>query len=69
MKLVMETFLQLLMKKKYPELKESIRMMNSKWSYTEKINLTEEVKKTALMRLLISLKSPIENNVILLFKV
>ena len=37
MKLVMETFLQLLMKKKYRELKESIRMMNSKRSDTEKI--------------------------------
>ena len=33
----METFLQLLMKKKYRELKESIRMMNSKRSDTEKI--------------------------------
>ena len=31
--------------KKYRELKESIRMMNSQRSDTEKINLTEEGKK------------------------
>ena len=60
MKLVMETFWQLLIKKKYRELKESIRMMNSKRSDTEKTNLIEEGKKTpALMRLLVSLKPPI----------
>ena len=48
MKLVMETFLQLLIKKKYRELKESIRMMNSKRSDTEKINLIEEGKKNGI---------------------
>ena len=42
----METFWQLLIKKKYRELKESIRMMNSKRSDTEKTNLIEEGKKT-----------------------
>ena len=41
----METFLQLLIKKKYRELKDSIRMMNSKRNDTEKINLIEEGKK------------------------
>ena len=44
----METFLQLLIKKKYRELKESIRMMNSKRSDTEKINLIEEGKKNGI---------------------
>ena len=39
----MKTLLQLLMKKKkYRELKESIRMMNSQRSDTEKNNLIEE---------------------------
>ena len=33
------------MKKKYLELKESIRMMNSQRSDTEKVNLIEECKK------------------------
>ena len=33
------------MKKKYRELKESIRTMNSQRSDTEKINLIEEGKK------------------------
>ena len=42
----MEALWQLLMKKKkYREQKESIRMMNSLRSDTEKINLTEEGKK------------------------
>ena len=41
-------------KKKYGELKESIRIMNSQRSNTEKINLIEEGKKIelALMKLL-----------------
>ena len=33
---------------KYRELKESIRMMNSQTSDTEKINLIEEGKKTSI---------------------
>ena len=42
----MKALWQLLMKKKkYREQKESIRMMNSLRSDTEKINLTEEGKK------------------------
>ena len=42
----MKTLWQLLMKeKKYRELKESIRMMNSQRSDTEKINLIEESNK------------------------
>ena len=49
MKLVMKALWQLLMKKKkYREQKESIRMMNSLRSDTEKINLTEEVKKIGI---------------------
>ena len=44
----METFLQLLIKKKYRELKDSIRMMNSKRNDTEKINLIEEGKKNGI---------------------
>ena len=44
----METFLQLLMEKKYRELKESLRMMISKRSDTEKINLIEEGKKNGI---------------------
>ena len=47
MKLVMKTLRQLLMKKKYRELKESIRMMNSQ-SDAEKVNLIEEGKKIGL---------------------
>ena len=42
--------------KKYRELKESIRMMNSQRRGTEKINLIEKVKKLALMRLLNTMK-------------
>ena len=38
--------------KKYLELKESIRMMNNERSDVEKINLIEEGKKQALMKLL-----------------
>ena len=45
----MKALWQLLMKKKkYREQKESIRMMNSLRSDTEKINLTEEVKKIGI---------------------
>ena len=45
----MKTLWQLLMKKKkYREQKESIRMMNSLRSDTEKINLTEEGKKIGI---------------------
>ena len=39
---------------KYRELKESIRMMNSQRSDTEKSNLIEEGKKIVLMKLLIT---------------
>ena len=45
MKLAMQTLWQSLMKKKYRELQESIRMMNSQRSDTEKINLIEKGKK------------------------
>ena len=38
--------------KKYRELKESIRMMNSQRSDAEKVNLIEEGKKQVLMKLL-----------------
>ena len=38
--------------KKYRELKESIRMMNSQRRDVEKINLTQEDKKYVLMKLL-----------------
>ena len=49
MKLVMKTLRQLLMKKKkYRELKESIRMMNSQRSDAEKVNLIEEGKKIGI---------------------
>ena len=42
--------------KKYRELKESIRMMNTQRSDSEKINLIEEGKKQALMKLLRAVK-------------
>ena len=42
--------------KSYRELKERIRMMNSQRIYTEKINLIEEGKKIALMKLLNAMK-------------
>ena len=42
--------------KKYRELKESIRMMNTQRSDSEKINLIEEGKKKALMKLLNAIK-------------
>ena len=49
----MKTLRQLLMKKKYRELKGSIRMMNSQWNCTqrsdvEKVNLIEEVKNIGI---------------------
>ena len=60
----------------YPELKESIRMMNSQKSNTEKLNLIEEGKIIGIDELVKrneiinnSLKYQIQNNVILLFKV
>ena len=47
MKLVMETlWLFLMKKKKYRELKESIRTMNTQRSNAEKVSLIEEGKKT-----------------------
>ena len=42
--------------KKYRELKESIRMMNSQRSDAEKISLIEEGKKWVLMKLLSAMK-------------
>ena len=48
MKLIMKTIWQLLLGKKYRELKESIKMMNSQRSDSEKINLIEEDKKIAI---------------------
>ena len=41
---------------KYRKLKESIRMMNSRRSDFEKINMIEEGKKQALMKLLSAVK-------------
>ena len=62
--------------KKYRELKESVRMMNSQRSDTENINLIEEGKKIGIDEVVKqnedinkSLKSQIGNNVILLFEV
>ena len=46
--------------KKYRELKESIRMMNSQRSDSEKINLIEEGKKVAINKVIKSNK--ITNN-------
>ena len=48
MKLVMKTLRQLLRRKKYRELKESIRMMNSHKSNAEKVSLIEEGKKIGI---------------------
>ena len=42
--------------KKYRELKESIRMMNSQRSDSEKINLIEEGKKIGVNKLLRAIK-------------
>ena len=47
----MKTLRQLLRRKKYRELKESIRMMNSHKSNAEKVSLIEEGKKLVLMKL------------------
>ena len=48
-----EDFMAILNKeKKYRELKESIRMINSQRRDTEKVNLIEEGKKQVLMKLL-----------------
>ena len=62
--------------KKYRELKESVRMMNSQRSDTENINLIAEGKKIGIDEVIKqnedinkSLKSQIGNNVILLFEV
>ena len=43
-------------KKKYREQKESIRMMNSQRSDSEKINLIEEGKKIGVNKLLRAIK-------------
>ena len=49
MKLVMKTFETIINEeKKYRELKESIRMMNSQRSDAEKVNLIEEGKKIVI---------------------
>ena len=48
MKLIMKTLRQLLMKKRYQELKESIRMMNSQRNDAERIILIEEGKKIGI---------------------
>ena len=42
--------------KKYRELKESMRIMNTQRSDSEKINLIEEGKKQVLMKLLNAIK-------------
>ena len=63
--------------KKYRELKESIRMMNSHRSDAEKVSLIEEGKKQVLMKLLSVMKLLITifnntskyKNEIILFKV
>ena len=62
--------------REYQKLKESIRMMNSQRSDTEKNNQIEDGKKAGIDEVIKcneiinkSLKSQIENNVILLFKV
>ena len=61
--------------KNYWKLKESITMMNSQRSDTEKINLIENGKKIGIDEIIKhseiinnSLKSKIQNNVILFFK-
>ena len=52
----MKTLRQLLRRKKYRELKESIRMMNSHKSNAEKVSLIEEGKKLVLMKLWSAMK-------------
>ena len=72
-----EDFMTIINKeKKYRELKESIRMINSQRSNTENINLIEEGKKIGIDEVIKhneiinkSLKSQIKGNVNLLFKV
>ena len=72
-----EEFMTIINEEKiYPELKESIRMMNNQKSNTEKLNLIEEGKIIGIDELVKrneiinnSLKYQIQNNVILLFKV
>ena len=56
MKVAMKTLKQLLMKKNCRELKESIRMIKSQRTDTEKNNLIEEVKRKGLMKLLYKMK-------------
>ena len=52
-----EDFMTILNKeKKYRELKESLRMMNSQRSNVEKVSLIEKGKKQVLMRLLSVMK-------------
>ena len=46
----MDSLWQLLMKKRYRELKESIRMISTQRMDSEKINLIKEGKKEALMK-------------------
>ena len=52
----MKTLKQLLMKKNCRELKESIRMIKSQRTDTEKNNLIEEIKRKGLMKLLDKMK-------------
>ena len=54
MKLVLKTIIN--EEKKYRELKESVRMMNSHRSDAEKVSLIEEGKKKVLMKLLSVMK-------------
>ena len=56
MKVAMKTLKQLLMKKNCRKLKESIRMIKSQRTDTEKNNLIEEVKRKGLMKLLDKMK-------------
>ena len=56
MKVAMKTLKQLLMKKNCRKLKESIRMIKSQRTDTEKNNLIEEVKRKGLMKLLYKMK-------------
>ena len=62
MKLVIKTLWQLLMRKKYRELKESIRMMNSQRRDVDEINLVEEGKKMDINEVIKSNK--IINNIL-----
>ena len=51
-----EDFVTIINEKKNRELKDCIRMMNTQRSDSEKINLIEEGKKQALMKLLSAVK-------------